>query len=70
MSKTYGRTSPDSIFPIQISALCNGIMEGGVFMDTVNSSDSNTQYHDFRVNKADYRPNWYFGQMVKREEYG
>ncbi|KAF5344589.1 hypothetical protein D9758_013900 [Tetrapyrgos nigripes] len=66
--KTYGGTSSDPIFPVQISALCNGVdgsVSPFVFMDTANTSDPNTQYHDFRINTNDSRPDWYFEQMVR-----
>ncbi|KAK7461529.1 hypothetical protein VKT23_008703 [Stygiomarasmius scandens] len=39
--------------------------ESGFDLPYPAHSDSNTQYHDFRVNKADYRLDWYFEQMVK-----
>ncbi|THU93370.1 glycosyltransferase family 2 protein [Dendrothele bispora CBS 962.96] len=67
MLKTYGGTSSDSIFPIQISALCNGVdgtVSPFVSMNTVNTSDTNAQYHDFRISTNDSRPDWYFEQMV------
>ncbi|THU97382.1 hypothetical protein K435DRAFT_857696 [Dendrothele bispora CBS 962.96] len=52
MLKTYGGTLSDSIFPIQISALCNGVdgtVSPFVSMNTVNTSDTNAQYHNFQV---------------------
>lgn len=33
-------------------------------LDTVNTTDPNAKYHDFRVVTTDPRPDWYFEQMV------
>ncbi|KAF8147259.1 glycosyltransferase family 2 protein [Crassisporium funariophilum] len=52
----YGGQSADSIFPVQVSALCNGVTE---------YHDVNAQYHDFRVFTNDSRPDWYFERMVE-----
>ncbi|KAF5366143.1 hypothetical protein D9757_010944 [Collybiopsis confluens] len=63
----YGGTTADNIFPVQISALCNGIsgtVSPFIALDTTNVSDVNAQYHDFRVNTNDSRPDWYFESMV------
>ncbi|KAJ3999067.1 glycosyltransferase family 2 protein [Lentinula boryana] len=63
----YGGTSSDNIFPVQISALCNGVtgtVSPFVALDTTNNSDINAQYHDFRINTNDSRPDWYFESMV------
>ncbi|KAF7342277.1 Glycosyltransferase family 2 protein [Mycena venus] len=66
--KTYGGTSADSIFPVQVSALCNGV-DGGVSpyltFSTSNNTDKNAQYHDFRFFTNDSRPDWYFESMVQ-----
>ncbi|KAJ7176545.1 chitin synthase-domain-containing protein [Mycena filopes] len=61
--KTYGGGSVDNIFPVQVSALCNGV-DGGVSPYVVFSSSNNTdqysQYHDFRFFTNDSQPDWYF----------
>ncbi|KAJ7050389.1 glycosyltransferase family 2 protein [Mycena amicta] len=66
--KTYGGTSADNIFPVQVSALCNGV-DGGVspyvVFSTTNNTDQNAQYHDFRFFTNDSRPDWYFESMVQ-----
>ncbi|KAK6995982.1 glycosyltransferase family 2 protein [Favolaschia claudopus] len=66
--KTYGGTSADNIFPVQVSALCNGV-DGGVSpyvtFTTSNNTDKNAQYHDFRFFTNDSRPDWYFESMVQ-----
>ncbi|KAJ6489438.1 glycosyltransferase family 2 protein [Mycena vulgaris] len=66
--KTYGGTKADDIFPVQASALCNGV-DGGVspyvVFSSANTSDPYTQYHDFRFFTNDSRPDWYFESMVQ-----
>ncbi|KAJ7036193.1 glycosyltransferase family 2 protein [Mycena alexandri] len=66
--KTYGGGSADNIFPVQVSALCNGV-DGGVSPYVVyspsNNTDQNAQYHDFRFFTNDSRPDWYFESMVQ-----
>lgn len=66
--KVYGGTSSDPIFPIQISALCNGVsgtVNPYLVMNTTNTIDDNSRYHDFRVFTNDSRPDWYFENMVQ-----
>ncbi|KAF7319245.1 Glycosyltransferase family 2 protein [Mycena chlorophos] len=66
--KTYGGTSADNIFPVQVSALCNGLGNGVspyVVFSTTNNTDVNSQYHDFRFFTNDSRPDWYFESMVQ-----
>ncbi|KAG5634988.1 hypothetical protein H0H81_012795 [Sphagnurus paluster] len=64
----YGGQVADSIFPVQVSALCNGI-DGNVspyiILDSRNTTDPNAQYHDFRAFTNDSRPDWYFESMVR-----
>ncbi|KAH9947887.1 glycosyltransferase family 2 protein [Amylocystis lapponica] len=63
----YGGTSANNIFPVQVSALCNGIngsVNPYVVLDSSNNTDVNSQYHDFRAWTDDPRPDWYFEQMV------
>ncbi|KAJ7444105.1 family 2 glycosyltransferase [Mycena galericulata] len=66
--KTYGGTASDNIFPVQVSALCNGV-DGGVspyvVFSSSNNTDPNTQYHDFRFFTNDSWPDWYFESMVQ-----
>ncbi|KAJ7594228.1 glycosyltransferase family 2 protein [Mycena floridula] len=64
----YGGTTSDDIFPVQVSALCNGVtgsVSPYVVLDSSNKTDPNTQYHDFRVFTNDSRPDWYFENMVQ-----
>ncbi|CAK5267340.1 unnamed protein product [Mycena citricolor] len=66
--KTYGGTSADSVFPVQVSALCNGIdgsVSPYVVLSSTNNTDQNKQYHDFRFFTNDSRPDWYFESMVQ-----
>ncbi|KAI0049900.1 glycosyltransferase family 2 protein [Auriscalpium vulgare] len=63
----YGGTSADDIFPVQVSALCNGIdgnVSPYVVLNFNNNTDLNSQYHDFRVFTNDSRPDWYFESMT------
>ncbi|KAL6309476.1 glycosyltransferase family 2 protein [Sparassis latifolia] len=65
---SYGGTSADNIFPVQVSALCNGVtgtVSPYVVLDSSNDTDVNAQYHDFRAWTDDPRPDWYFEQMVQ-----
>lgn len=36
-----------------------------MILDSANNTDSNAQYHDFRVFTNDSRPDWYFESMVE-----
>ncbi|KAG0789455.1 hypothetical protein G6F16_001778 [Rhizopus arrhizus] len=64
----YAGQDASDLFPVQVSALCDGIdgyVAKEVTMDThINITDSNSIYHDFRYFRQDYRPDWYFEQMV------
>ncbi|KAI9305874.1 chitin synthase-domain-containing protein [Cunninghamella echinulata] len=55
------------LFPIQVSALCEGTtgeVSQYVSLDyQVNLTDKNAYYHDFRYSSDVYRPNWYYDQM-------
>ena len=47
--------------------MCNGIdgqVNPYVVLDSVNNTDVNAQYHDFRVFTNDSRPDWYFEAMT------
>ncbi|KZV99016.1 glycosyltransferase family 2 protein [Exidia glandulosa HHB12029] len=72
----YGGQDISRLFPVQVSALCNGItgsVSPWLTLDTINSTGSiavDAQYHDFRAWSTDYRPDWYFEQMtVMRYKY-
>ncbi|KIN94656.1 glycosyltransferase family 2 protein [Pisolithus tinctorius Marx 270] len=63
----YGGMASDAIFPVQVSALCNGVsgsVSPWVTLDSANNTDPNAQYHDFRAFTNDSRPNWYFKSMT------
>lgn len=70
----YGGKDATSLFPVQVSALCNGVT-GSVspyvtldFQGTNATSDrtvdKNAKYHDFRAFRNDSRPDWFFEQMM------
>lgn len=64
----YGGKIIDDLFPVQVSAVCNGVsgtVDPYLIFNTKNVTDTNAQYHDFRINTADYRPDWYFERMVE-----
>lgn len=64
----YGGMDATDLFPVQVSALCNGItgtVSPAVTLDFhVNVTDPNAVYHDFRYFTTDYRPDWYWETMV------
>ncbi len=63
----YAGTQASNLFPVQVSALCDGVdgtVSPWVTLDSTNTSDSNMNYHDFRAFTNDSRPDWYFEQMV------
>ena len=64
----YAGKDATNLFPVQVSALCDGtngrIPEEVVLDFQVNLTDRNAVYHDFRFFTNDYRPDWYFEQMV------
>ncbi|KAK2462553.1 hypothetical protein APHAL10511_005523 [Amanita phalloides] len=65
---SYGGKIVDNMFPVQISALCNGVtgsVSPYVVFNPTNVTDQNVQYHDFRISTTDYRPDWYFETMVE-----
>jgi chitin synthase len=64
---TYGGLDASDIFPVQVSALCNGTsgsISQYVTLDTTNTSDVYSQYHDFRAYTNDSRPDWYQESMI------
>ncbi|KAI6019144.1 glycosyltransferase family 2 protein [Pisolithus marmoratus] len=63
----YGGMAADAIFPVQVSALCNGVsgtVSPWVTLNSANNTDPNAQYHDFRAFTNDSRPDWYFESMT------
>lgn len=63
----YGGLDATNLFPVQVSALCNGksgSVSPWVTLDTSNATDQNAVYHDFRAFTNDSRPDWYWEQMV------
>ncbi|KAK9386585.1 chitin synthase-domain-containing protein [Lipomyces mesembrius] len=65
----YGGSDATNLFPIQVSALCQGVdgfVDPSVTLDYngVNTTDSNSIYHDFRYFTNDSRPDWYTEQMI------
>ncbi|KAI8373066.1 chitin synthase-domain-containing protein [Radiomyces spectabilis] len=63
----YGGKDATDLFPVQVSALCEGIsgeVSPYVSLDyRRNLSDTNGQYHDFRFTSQVYEPNWYYNQI-------
>jgi len=70
----YGGRDATPLFPVQVSALCDGV-EGTVspyvaldFQGTNATADraldKNSRYHDFRAYTNDSRPDWFFEQMM------
>jgi chitin synthase len=60
----YGGTDVSSIFPVQVSALCNGVdgsVSPWVTLESSNTSATDTvaKYHDFRAYSTDSRADWY-----------
>lgn len=77
--KKYAGTDATNLFPVQVSAMCQGVNESGIDpavqlnyqshnytgqTDVVSSQDSNAQYHDFRWATNDSRPAWFVEQMI------
>ncbi|KAL7272142.1 hypothetical protein RUND412_005071 [Rhizina undulata] len=70
----YGGKDATSLFPVQVSSLCDGV-DGyispyvtvdftGTNYSSDTSIDSNSRYHDFRAFTNDSRPDWLFEQMM------
>ncbi|EJP64155.1 class V chitin synthase [Beauveria bassiana ARSEF 2860] len=75
----YAGLDISSLFPIQVSALCQG-KDGdvdprvtldyknnnftGISPALISTQDLNAKYHDFRYYTNDTRPDWYFEQMT------
>ncbi|KAM0788255.1 hypothetical protein ACM66B_001406 [Microbotryomycetes sp. NB124-2] len=63
----YGGTDLTDIFPVQVSALCNGVdgaVNPWVTLESSNATNDVSQYHDFRASTTDVRPDWYMETMI------
>ncbi|KAG2220910.1 hypothetical protein INT45_013039 [Circinella minor] len=64
----YGGQDVTDLFPVQVSALCEGatgsVSEFVSLNYQVNSTDDNAKYHDFRYSSDNYQPDWYFQKMT------
>lgn len=74
----YAGQDATNLFPVQVSALCNGV-DGSVFPgvqlnyknsnytnqnNLISTTDQNAKFHDFRWQTNDSRPDWWFEQQV------
>lgn len=77
--RKYAGKDATNLFPVQVSAVCQGMTEEGIspavqlsyqtynFTGDTNSiafGDPNSQYHDFRWATNDSRPAWFTEQMI------
>ncbi|MCJ1357819.1 MAG: hypothetical protein MMC33_007815 [Icmadophila ericetorum] len=76
--KKYAGIDATDLFPVQVSALCQGTtgnIDPTVTFDytptnttgsasVISSTDPNSQYHDFRYFTDDYRADWFQEQML------
>ncbi len=74
----YAGLDATSLFPVQVSALCqgvNGTVDDSIQLDytstnttgsasVISTTDTNFKYHDFRTFTNDSRPDWFFEQMM------
>ncbi|KAI9890185.1 MAG: hypothetical protein M1814_004347 [Vezdaea aestivalis] len=76
--KKYAGVDATTLFPVQVSALCQG--KDSTIDETVqlnyaptnqsgsatyiSNTDPNSKYHDFRYFTNDTRPDWFFEQMI------
>ncbi|KAH6607858.1 glycosyltransferase family 2 protein [Trichoderma cornu-damae] len=74
----YAGMDITSLFPVQVSALCDGVdgsVNPAVTLDwkaanftgspaLLSITDLNSKYHDFRFFTNDSRPDWFYEQMV------
>ncbi|CAO3653112.1 unnamed protein product [Cunninghamella blakesleeana] len=64
----YAGQDASDLFPVQVSALCDGIShpipKEVTLAPHVNIMDPTAAFHDFRYFKSDYRPEWYFEKMT------
>ncbi|KAI1849366.1 hypothetical protein JX265_012073 [Neoarthrinium moseri] len=75
----YAGLDITSLFPVQVSALCQGTtgsVDPAVTLDykssnvsgsasVISSQDYNAQYHDFRYSSTLYQPDWFYEKMVE-----
>ncbi|EMC96859.1 glycosyltransferase family 2 protein [Baudoinia panamericana UAMH 10762] len=76
--KKYAGTDATNLFPVQVSAMCQGV-DGTVdpavqlnyrsynftgSSNIISTTDNNAQYHDFRWATNDSRPDWLEEQMI------
>ncbi|KAI1127205.1 chitin synthase [Nemania abortiva] len=73
----YGGLDITSLFPVQVSALCqgkNGKVDPSVLLDykssnvtgsanVISSQDLNSVYHDYRYFTTKYQPDWFYERM-------
>ncbi|KAF9161275.1 hypothetical protein BGX21_002324 [Mortierella sp. AD011] len=67
----YAGIDATPIFPVQPSALCDGLggygsasIDPSVQLSSTVATDANSVYHDFRYFRNDSRPDWYYEKMV------
>nr|OQO25199.1 hypothetical protein B0A51_07961 [Rachicladosporium sp. CCFEE 5018] len=75
----YAGIDATNLFPVQVSAMCQGVNESGInpavqlsYRNTnytgataiSSATDVNAQYHDFRWATNDSRPAWFTEQMI------
>lgn len=75
----YAGVDATPLFPVQVSALCNGKTGKGVdesvlldykptnvsgSITAISKTDTNAVYHDFRYYTKDYRPDWWYEQHI------
>lgn len=79
----YAGTDATNLFPVQVSAMCQGTKQGETISPAVqlnyqthnytgqntvvSTTDLNAQYHDFRWATNDSRPTWFTEQMLMLE---
>lgn len=74
----YAGLDATALFPVQVSALCQGV-DGSIdpsvqldytttntsgSADVISKTDTNMKYHDFRAFTNDSRPDWFYEQMM------
>lgn len=74
----YAGLDATALFPVQVSALCQGVNGDGIdnrvqldytstntsgSANVISATDNNMKYHDFRAFTNDSRPDWFFEQM-------
>ncbi|KJR88760.1 chitin synthase [Sporothrix schenckii 1099-18] len=79
MLTQYAGEDITSLFPVQVSALCQGTTDAGInpevtldfkstnttgSVTTISNTDLNARYHDFRYFTNDSRPDWFSEMMI------